>query len=77
MAFNSNSYHANKNRRRALEALAAARAEPERATHHAKLARLYWRSFLSFRSLQRCDADMKRCRRGEMTYGAFIEKWGT
>lgn len=75
MPFNSNSYYANKNRRQALQALASARAEPNRATYYVTLARLYWRSFLTYRSVQRCDADMKRCRRGEMTYAAFIEKW--
>ena len=43
MAFNSNTYYANKYRRQAVEALAEARQHPERAFSRVALARAYWR----------------------------------
>lgn len=83
MPFNSHSYHANKYRRRALEALAEARAQPaydhlppaEWRTRCVHLARLYWRSYLVFRGLRRMQIDSRAMHRGEMTPTAFIEKW--
>lgn len=78
MPFNSRSYHRNKERRQALEYLAKARAafEPEPIAFNVRLARLHWKTYLGYLRMQRCDADLKRFRVGEITYQEFMGKWG-
>lgn len=83
MPFNSNTYHTNKYRRRALETLAKARAVPEWTTRspeewrrtYVALARSEWRSYLSFRRIGRMNADARRMHRGQMKPADFIAKW--
>jgi hypothetical protein len=73
--FNSTSYYRNKYRREAMDYLAAARSgdDPQR---NVRMARLTWRSYLSYLKLGQCDADLKRRMRGQMSHKDFMEKWG-
>lgn len=77
MPFNSQSYYRNKAKRQALEYLARARmgGEPERVAFNVKLARSSWRTYLCYRRLDECDADLKKRLRGEMSHAEFMNKW--
>lgn len=88
MPFNAQSYYRNKAKRKALKYLADARAmkarliagEPnvldnlERVSTYAELARLHWKSYLSYAKLDECDADMKLLQAGKITYAEFMAK---
>jgi hypothetical protein len=76
MPFNSQSYYRNKAKREAQEYFAAARTSigPERQAN-VRLARSTWRTYLGYLRLDQCDADLKRFRRGEITYREFMDKW--
>lgn len=82
MAFNSNTYHRNKARRAALEHLAEARdckmmgRSAAMVQHYVRLARLQWRTHLSYLRICACDDDLAALRAGRMTYAAFMERWG-
>lgn len=75
MPFNSTSYYRNKYRREAMEYMAAARATDD-PHHYVRLARLSWKSYLSYRKIAECDADLKRRMRGDMSHEDFMKKWG-
>jgi hypothetical protein len=77
MPFNSRSYYRNKERRLAMEYLAKARASFDEAprTFNLTLARLHWKTYLGHLRMERCDADLKRFQRGEITYTEFMKKW--
>jgi hypothetical protein len=82
MPFNSNTYHRNKARREAFVHLQRARdAKREQrgadnVQHYVRLARLQWRTYLSYLRMKRCDDDLAALRAGRMTYAAFMERWG-
>jgi regulator of protease activity HflC (stomatin/prohibitin superfamily) len=83
MPFNSQSYHRNKARREALEALekarevkrrvAAGEAQPWHSSvaHHVAIARLIWRQYLSYLRLDRMNKDFD-----EMNAADFVAKYG-
>lgn len=77
MPFNSQSYYRNKARRQAREYLDAARksVEPERVALNVRLARSSWRTYLGYRRMDECDADLKRRLAGKMSHADFMEKW--
>jgi hypothetical protein len=84
MPFNSLSYHTNKAKRRAKEALAEARQGPPEWSSRTvaewrkvkvELARSYWASYKSNRFLQRMNADAKDMRIGRMSAADFIAKY--
>lgn len=77
MPFNSQSYHRNKAKRQAREYLAAARLadDPVRRAFEVRLARASWRTYLGYLRMDECDADLKRFRKGEMTFQEFMHKW--
>jgi hypothetical protein len=85
MPFNSNSYYRNKYRREALSYLEQARnvkrLNPGRAQddlrHCVRLARSSWRSYLSYKRIGECDADLKERLYGNMSHSDFMAKWGT
>jgi hypothetical protein len=81
MPFNSNTYHRNKARREAERYIMSARAAraakcSNMVQHYVRLARLQWRTYLSYLRMKRCDDDVAALRAGRMTYAAFMERWG-
>lgn len=89
MPFNSQSYYRNKAKRQALGYLADARGVKQRLAAGTPdfldcpakikasviLARSHWKTYLGYLSMDRCDADLKRLQRREITYAEFMGKW--
>jgi hypothetical protein len=89
MSFNSQSYYRNKAKRSALKLIEDARAmkarigtpdacimdSPKAIASMVLRARLQWKTYLSYRGLDRMNEDYKRCRRGEMSYADFNVKY--
>lgn len=89
MPFNAQSYYRNKAKRQALAYLAEARAvkhrlaigeakpmdNPQRVAFNVRMARSSWKTYLGALRMDQCDADLKRFRRGEITYQDFMDKW--
>jgi len=48
----------------------------ERIASRVKLARLHWRSYLGYLRNDHCAADLRRFKRGDITYTDFMSKWG-
>lgn len=89
MSFNSQSYYRNKAKKSALKLIAEARASkaridagdatildnPKAIASMVLRARLQWKTYLSYRGLDRMDEDYERCRRGDMTFADFNTKY--
>lgn len=77
MPFNAQSYYRNKAKREARAYLAEARMVDDPVEKARKIwwARSCWKTYLGFLRMDRCDADLKRFRRGEITYQDFMSKW--
>lgn len=89
MPFNSQSYYRNKAKRQALDYLAEARAmkwrldagKPGLLDDFIRLGRLVglarsqWKIYRGYLNMDRCDADLKRLQRGEISHAEFMSKW--
>lgn len=77
MPFKAQSYYRNKAKREAREYLTAARAsaDPARVAFNVRMARSSWRTYLGYLRMDKCDADLKRFQRGEISFAEFMGKW--
>lgn len=47
----------------------------DRIATRVMLARSHWKSYLGHLNMARCDEDLKKLQRGEMSYADFMARW--